>query len=175
MAYGAAPTDVALRPAAYGCTSGDLYSNPPADEAARPARRLCLASLWLGAGLLDDAHDIVAPMSGGGTDAAYVHALLHRREGPRVGELGLTGYANARYWFGVLGDHGLFPDVRAAALRESGLPDGFRATIAEAWDPLAFVDLCEAAAADGADADYCRAVQQAEWDALHARIAAGVT
>lgn len=80
---------------------------------------ISVSLLLLGNGFTDEAHDLVTPLSwphdtsfGFGPSvysnvsptarsyATYVHCLVHRREGPHVGELGMTGWANANYWSG---------------------------------------------------------------------------
>merc|ERR1712137_565502 len=55
----------------------------------------------------------------------YLHAILHRVEGHRVGEAGLIGFDNAKFWFGGgvekpscgLGAHPVFKDLAAAGRR----------------------------------------------------------
>ena len=180
MCYSSPLTDAhkALRPAAAQDvrTSCALFAaKATADEA--PKRRACLASLWLAYGMLDECHALVVAESYSGSDAAYIHALLHRKEGAFVGEFSMTGWANSKYWWGVLGDHPLFVSVAAAAAeipREpSPLLDAWRL---DGWDPYAFVDLCAAAHAsnDETAMAYCRAVAEVEWDLLHGHILAGL-
>ena len=180
MCYSSPLTDAhkALRPAAAQDvrTSCALFAaKATADEA--PKRRACLASLWLAYGMLDECHALVVAESYSGSDAAYVHALLHRKEGAFVGEFSMTGWANSKYWWGVLGAHPLFEAVAVAAAdvpREpSPLLDAWRL---DGWDPYAFVDLCAAAHAsnDETAMAYCRAVAEVEWDLLHGHILAGL-
>lgn len=182
MVYNSPLTDAhkALRPAAAKDvrTSCALFEGrATADEA--PKRRACLASLWLAFGLLDECHALVGAESYSGSDAAYIHALLHRKEATFVGEFSMTGWANSKYWWGVLGAHSLFDVVAAAAAnvpREpSPLLDEWHVDGAT-WDPCAFVDLCAAAKAadDGAAMAYCRSVAEVEWDLLHGHILAGL-
>ena len=84
-----------------------------------------------------------------------------------------------RYWFGVLGDHPLFPDVRAAALAAADTSTSPRARdfvdgLGDAWDPFAFVEFCAAAPDDPDAAAFAAAVQDAEWALLHERTLAAV-
>ncbi len=180
MCYSSPLTDAhkALRPAAAQDvrTSCALFAaKATADEA--PKRRACLASLWLAYGMLDECHALVVAESYSGSDAAYVHALLHRKEGAFVGEFSLTGWANSKYWWGVLGDHPLFVSVAAAAAEIPQEPSPLLdASRLDGWDPYAFVDLCAAAHASGDETAmaYCRAVAEVEWDLLHGHILAGL-
>ena len=78
---------------------------------------LSLALTFLGNGCMDEAHDLVTPLSWSQdthfsygpsrtaqidpetfTMASYIHALIHRREGFAMGEYNMMGYANANYW-----------------------------------------------------------------------------
>jgi len=92
----------------------------------------------------------------------YLHAILHRIEGHRVGEAGLIGFDNAKFWFagGVekpkwgLGPHPVFASLAAAAKSHAPLrkcciraedhsvlvPPGRQVQVAAGWDPFAFVD-----------------------------------
>ena len=79
--------------------------------------RCATAILLLGHGATDESHDLVSPLSWPNelpfaygppvavpeqvlTLASYVHALVHRREGPFASEFGMTGFSNADYWAG---------------------------------------------------------------------------
>ena len=79
--------------------------------------RCAAALILLGHGGTDEAHDLVSPLSWPNelpfaygppvavpeqvlTLASYVHALVHRREGPFPSEFGMTGFSNADYWAG---------------------------------------------------------------------------
>ena len=99
MAYNSPLTEKhkLLRPAAAKDvrTSCALFDGrATADEA--PKRRACLSSLWLAFDMIDQCHALVVAESYSGSDAAYIHALLHRREGAFVGEFSMTGWANSK-------------------------------------------------------------------------------
>lgn len=92
----------------------------------------------------------------------YLHAILHRIEGHRLGEAGLIGFDNAKYWFGGgveqpswgLGTHPVFAALAEAAASHEPLrkcciwskkhmvtvPPGRLVEVAAGWDPFAFVD-----------------------------------
>ena len=81
---------------------------------------LSLACILLGHGFADEAHDLVTPLSwpedtyfgyvakpsstyhSTSVDviafASYIHSLIHRYEGFEIGEYGMMGYANSKYW-----------------------------------------------------------------------------
>ena len=44
-------------------------------------------------------------------ESEYAHAMVHRKEGGHLGELGLVGWDNACYWFGRTSYHDNFPEV----------------------------------------------------------------
>src|SRR5260370_16141037 len=101
--------------------------------------RCCLAALWLYHAHLDESHKISQDISG--AEGAWWHGILHRRE---------PDYSNAGYWFRRVGRHPVFEPLprRAAELAtEAGSPSGSDFLIRQTtWDPLAFIDLCEAIA-----------------------------
>eukprot|EP00957_Ditylum_brightwellii_P189025 14389728-Ditylum_brightwellii.AAC.1 len=86
-------------------------------ETQRASAAVSLALLLLGHGFADEAHDLVTPLcwpepthfgfeplfystsdDNVVSAAAYVHSLVHRREGLNVGEYGMIGFSNANYW-----------------------------------------------------------------------------
>jgi len=123
------------------------------------AAAACLSALWLRHNHLDESHRLSQGIAS--AEGSFWHAIMHRREGD---------YANARYWFRRVGDHPVFAALRDAAVDIAPMANGpaARAIAAQAaWDPFAFVDLCEAAVAAGRPADplWCR-LQRVEWELL---------
>ncbi|KAG5193167.1 hypothetical protein JKP88DRAFT_292024 [Tribonema minus] len=113
-------------------------------------------------------------------EANYVHALLHRREGERVGELRLRGWSNSSYWWDQTGRHPLFESLQKKAEETSqDLPAvrerlwGVQPPSAAAWDPDKMVMLM-AAIKSGAPPELCTApvaawcvgMQHFEWESL---------
>lgn len=92
-------------------------------------------------GWLNESHQLAQSIEGLGRNHAgdYWHAIHHRRE---------PDFSNAKYWFRQLGAHPVFqglvetvphfPDFQLARTWSDKLMRAGK------WDPLAFVDLCEA-------------------------------
>jgi len=95
----------------------DLFPLEKIDDEKRNFGLISLSLILLGNGMTDEAHDLVTPLSwpedtyfGFGPSvyatvspatqsyATYAHCLIHRREGPHYGELGMRGWGNANYW-----------------------------------------------------------------------------
>lgn len=117
-----------------------------------------LAGLWLYHDFLDDSHRLSQDI--GSPNGSFWHGIMHRRE---------PDFWNSKYWFRRVGQHPIFPDLcrRAAQLAadEPAAPDWLRAQAA--WEPCAFVDLCEAAVTGKSPLEpLCRAIQLAEWELL---------
>jgi hypothetical protein len=122
----------------------------------------CLAGVWLLHDFLDESHSIsqnIHTASGG-----FWHGVMHRREGD---------YSNAKYWFNRVGSHEVFGELPACVseLAESTAANSLanRLISRGQFDPFQFVDLCQSAHRTGEVAeDFCRRVQQAEWELLFA-------
>ena len=119
---------------------------PKLEAAMRDLPPACRAGLWLAFDFLDESHEISQGLHT--AEGSYWHALMHRRE---------PDYGNSKYWFKRVGTHPVFESLREEAARLGW----------KAWDAMAFVDLCEANAAEGPPKhQLCREVQRAEWQAL---------
>lgn len=91
---------------------------------------------------------------------SYWHGIMHRRE---------PDYSNSKYWFGKVGAHPIFPQLRERAiaiLKETPNPSDTLEGIAQAiaasedWDAYQFIDWCQAAE-NGMD-DVARFLQQVQ-------------
>jgi hypothetical protein len=97
---------------------------------------------------LDESHKLAQSIEGQGEDQVgdYWHAIMHRRE---------PDYSNAKYWFRQFGNQPTYLELRQHAdgiLAACTAPEAprwrDRLQAGSKWNPLAFVDLCEACAAD---------------------------
>ncbi len=131
----------------------------PARRGPRHGGRLPLAGLWLLYEFLDESHAISQELHT--AEGSYWHALMHRRE---------NDFSNSKYWFRRVGGHAVFEPLRLAAhdlAGEAPHPSARFLTTQSAWDPYAFVDLCEASLSGRAPCEaLCRRVQQSEWSLL---------
>jgi hypothetical protein len=122
----------------------------------------CRAGLWLYHDFLDQSHNISQEVQT--PTGSYWHGIMHRRE---------PDPSNAKYWFRRVGEHPVFEDLVAEARRiasEPGRAISARAQFLvsqEAWDPFAWIDLCEAARVGKAkDEVLCREIGLVEWQLL---------
>lgn len=104
--------------------------------ANRTAAQCCRAGLLLLCGHDDVCHEIVQPI--GTSDAAFWHAMVHRRDGD---------HGNALYWYRRAGEHPVFAALAARATSAS-------------LDPEAYLRLCRSGGEEA------RALAQAEWEEL---------
>jgi hypothetical protein len=145
----------------------DLLRQLSADTAFRHAHiadheaaKCCLSAVWLLHDFLDESHTICQEIDT--ASGSFWHGIMHRREGD---------FSNAKYWFRRVGRHGAFEAIgqRAAELAAvRGDERSIKKLITTgAWDPFAFVDLCEAAIrGHGTSLELCLDIQQAEWEIL---------
>ena len=134
----------------------DIQSLDPGADSAWSALK---AGLLLWNDDLDGCHTIAQDL----TDefGAYLHGVMHRRE---------PDYGNSKYWFRRVGDHPLFPELRAAALellRDAAGLDDYRTalTSGKTWDPFRMIDWCEAASEER-EVSFLRAMQAIELQGL---------
>lgn len=110
----------------------------------------------------DPAHDLVQDLSDG--DGALIHAVLHRRE---------PDYWNAKYWFRQADMHPVYLALGRRIVSPTPDPDrqalARKLTLPGAFDPFAFVDLCEQMerqTAQDPTVRWLRQVQHSEFEEL---------
>ena len=150
--------NASVRPALEAMTAESLLGPLPIH---RPESvQCCRAGLWLLHDFLDESHTISQDIDT--VEGSYWHGILHRRE---------PDYSNAAYWFRRVRKHPIFEPLRQHAAEltvQAKTPTG-SGFLAEqsAWDPFAFIDLCEAIALGRASCELlCRRIQRTEWDLL---------
>jgi hypothetical protein len=114
----------------------------------------CLSALWLYHDFLDEAHKLSQEIET--ATGSYWHGIMHRRE---------PDFANARYWYRRVGSHAIFPELQRSAAELARGGTATFVTRSQAWDPFAFIDLCERAR-PGDEAELCRKIQAREWELL---------
>jgi hypothetical protein len=120
----------------------------------------CVSAAWLLHDYLDESHTISQGIDT--PEGSLWHAIMHRREGD---------FSNAKYWFRRVGKHPVL-DLVGQRAAEMGAVRGEERIVKKlitsgAWDPMAFVDLCQAAAGGhGNERELCLDIQQAEWELL---------
>jgi hypothetical protein len=160
----AAPGPAELGPEPRPGTQGasEIVRAVASSGASDAQEELIEATLLLWHDHLGAAHEIAQRIES--AEGSYVHGIMHRRE---------PDYGNAKYWFRRVGRRDWFTEL---ALRVSEFlksePEGAFASnliVRGTWDPLVFVDLCEATARDGGrapGAKLLRQIQQIEFEVL---------
>jgi len=110
----------------------------------------------------DAAHDIIQDL--GDVEAAIIHAMLHRRE---------PDYWNAKYWVRRFDAHPIYLSLGRRLPSLARTPEQTelvrKLTLPGAFEPLAFIDLCEANERKPAldpTVIWLREVQHAEFEEL---------
>ncbi len=119
-----------------------------------------ISGLWLYHNYLERSHAISQSIAN--ATGSFWHAIMHRRE---------PDAANSAYWFRRVGEHPIFPELRAAARAEAAgarlAPHAAFLLDQRHWNPFAFIDLCEACRGSGdATEALCRRIQLREWKLL---------
>jgi hypothetical protein len=150
--------DVGVRAALELATVEAAFAQTPL---ADPDMARCVvAGVWLVHDFLDESHAISQNVDT--PTGSFWHGVMHRREGD---------FSNAKYWFRRVGAHPVFEALSAHIAELSrdrtGFELGRRLCPGGKFDPMAMVDACQAALRSGGEAvDFCRQVQQAEWELL---------
>ncbi len=109
-------------------------------------------------------------------ESEYCHALVHRKEGEYIGELGMLGFNNCDFWFGRTGYHPLYEVVKKEAIAIGNVQKADNAKISRfvsdvskmGWDPEIFNSLCANAlkSKDQELIDFCNEIHAKEWNIL---------
>ncbi len=151
-----------------GLSSSDLFAATPITA---PDFADCVRSaLFLYFSDLDESHTI--SQSIGTPTGSFLHGIMHRQE---------PDFGNAKYWFRRVGGHEVFAALREASLEalsgaegeiesaEAGAAASLRTAIEgrTQWDPLWFVDQCEAAGGGDSGLQHrLQEIQLLEWQLL---------
>jgi hypothetical protein len=150
--------DVHVRAALTLATVEAAFAQTPL--ANRDMAECAISGVWLLHDFLDESHMISQGVET--PTGSFWHAIMHRREGD---------FSNAKYWFRRVGAHEVLDELSQAAVEAPPEPAVFK--VAQGvlsggkLDPFAMVDACAAALRSGGSAaDYCRRLQQLEWELL---------
>ena len=171
----------------------DRINRPQLNKMEEHMADVTVAMLYLACGGMDESHNIVLPYSWPDQEAMsgppilnspaikeseYCHALVHRKEGDILGELGTIGFNNCKFWFRKTGYHPLFKVVNKEALALGSKYPGSRSVASfldqikgneNVWHPDVFSDLCANALTSREDEDmmkFCNELSGKEWQLL---------
>lgn len=113
-----------------GSPNEPMRAKLEAFTAAGETGRALLSALWLYHDFLHESHEISQELHS--PTGSLLHGVMHRRE---------PDAWNSKYWFRRVGDHPAYAEIGKAA-KELGYGSGV-------WDPMRFVDDCEAARGTG--------------------------
>ncbi len=147
-----------MRPGLAALTIEEAFAPNPIVDA--DMARACLAGIWLYHDFLEESHQISQSIAT--TTGSYWHGIMHRRE---------PDFSNSKYWFHRVGEHPIIALLRETAAELAAAHAAHESTAflrqQRMWDPLAFIDLCEACVNRRSPAEpLCRQIQQAEWRLL---------
>jgi hypothetical protein len=113
-------------------------TSPPRMFAGARAPEMALCGLYVYFSCFEEAHAIADVET---AEGFYWHGIVHRQE---------PNAESAAYWFRQLGAHPIFP------------------ALAHAWDPFAFIEMCEQARQQPGSEVEARArdIQRTEWQLL---------
>jgi hypothetical protein len=133
-------------------------SSPSAVLPGARAPEGALSGLLLLAGCWEDSHKVSQDIES--QEGSYWHAIAHRIE---------PDSSNARWWFGQVGEHPIFPELHR---RASEILERYRTpwTLNRAWEPSLFIEWCdEARRTPGSEPERAALeIQRAEWELLFA-------
>ena len=117
----------------------------------------CLSGIWLFHDFLDESHRLSQEVHS--ATGSYWHGIMHRRE---------QDFSNAKYWFRKVGNHPVFEKLATATAARLALmgdsSPGADLVANGAWDPYAFVDLCQHCRRAAEElSQFCREAAQDEW------------
>jgi len=119
-----------------------------ADPALKDKQTIA-AGLWLYIDDLSRSHSISQGLNR--PSGSFWHAIMHRREGD---------FSNSHHWYRKAGQHPVLKRI------DSGGGGGGAGTAVGSYEPHAFVDRVERAAAQDSDSPDLVAMQRLEWVAL---------
>jgi hypothetical protein len=116
-----------------------------------------LSGLYLRLGAWEECHERAQNIST--PEGNYWHAIVHRIE---------PDSWNSNYWFRRVGQHPIFPDLRARAAKTLNRYEPGIWRLPPVWDPSGFVAFCDEARNDieGPARLLAFEIQDAEWELL---------